>query len=131
LAAHRADQAAEDAHREITEADVLDDEHDAADVAPAAETAVPDMQDTSTASEHADPEPGRVLTADETAEAVRRAQEALAEIAARRAGDEQREAEEEAARHDQLARWSADDDRAAGKAGRDHDDDLVWNGSCC
>ena len=55
----------------------------------------------------------------ETAETVGRAQAALAEIAARREADEQREAEEEAARRDQLARWSADDDRAAAQAAAD------------
>jgi hypothetical protein len=60
-----------------------------------------------------------VLTVDETAEAVGRAQTALAEIAARREADELREAEEEAARRDELARWSANDDRAAHQAAAD------------
>jgi hypothetical protein len=44
-----------------------------------------------------------VLDVDETAAAVARAQAALAEIADRRVADEQREAEEEAARRDELA----------------------------
>ena len=60
-----------------------------------------------------------VLSADETAAAVGRAQAALAEIAARRAADAVREDEEEAVRRDQLARWSADDDRAAAQAATD------------
>ncbi|MGH3425362.1 MAG: hypothetical protein ACRDO8_11565, partial [Nocardioidaceae bacterium] len=52
----------------------------------------------------------RVPDADETAEAVARAQRALAEIAERQATDEARKAEEE--RSAQLAQWHSDDQTA-------------------
>lgn len=106
--AHRADQAAEEPHREITEADVVDDDHTRA-TEPVVETSVRDLRDESTtdATEHADPDRGHVLTSHEATVAVARAQTALAEIAARRAADEQREAEEaEQERRDELARWA-------------------------
>jgi hypothetical protein len=130
LAAHRQAQAQDEARREVSEADVADEDadEDADEATPGrerpavqTETVVCDVRETATVDvrEHTDPEPGRVPTADETAEAVARAQTALAEIANRRGGDEVREAEDEAARRDQLARWSADDDRAAAEAAAD------------
>jgi conjugative relaxase-like TrwC/TraI family protein len=113
LAAHRADQAAEDAGRPITA------EHDFAGVAEpppvdidgeAVETALPDARDVPV---HAvADEPGRVPAADESHAAVARAQAALAEIEQRRALDERRA--EEDRRAAQLNRWSAED--AAGDA---------------
>lgn len=122
-------EAAEDPHREVRdEAElsdpVLDAERD--DVAatpddprPVAETAVPDVREISTpdATEHTDPaQRQRLPSADETAEAVARAQAALGEIAARQEADEAREAAE-AARRDELARF-AEQDRAAEVARR-------------
>jgi hypothetical protein len=53
----------------------------------------------------------RVPAADETAEAVRRAQRALIEIQQRRAADEDRAADE-ATRDDDLTRWHTDDTSA-------------------
>lgn len=75
-----------------------------------------DLRDrtTSNPTEHADPvQRRRVLPPDETAAAVARAQEVLAEITAREAADAQRAAcdNEEAARAEELARW-ADYDQA-------------------
>lgn len=59
-------------------------------------------------SEHAEPARRRVLGRDETAEAVARAQLALAEIAQRRQADAERAAREsqEVARAEELARWA-------------------------
>ncbi len=122
LAAQRADQAAEDRHREITdEAQLYDPARDAGVAAatdePMLETAVPDVRDVSTpdTAEHADPQRGRVPSTDETAAAVTRAQIALAEIAARREADALREAEHDE-RGETLTRWS-DQDRTAEAAG--------------
>jgi len=118
LAAHRADHAAEDPHRPITDDAELHDtseardrdtvpeptrEHGAADHAaltasdPVLETNVPDIRDVAItdAGEHTDPaRPHRVPTADDTAAAVARAQAALAELTARRRTDQAREADE-------------------------------------
>jgi hypothetical protein len=55
-----------------------------------------------------DPEAVRVPSADETAESVRRAQRALAELRQRQAIEEQRDADEARERDDDLARWHAD-----------------------
>ena len=111
LDAHRADQAAEDDEREIY------DEHDFYEPVrdEAATAAVPptDVRDgRSHPSEHTEPaQRRRVLTLDETAEAVARAQAPLAEIAQRRQADAQRAAREseEVARAEELARWAAHD----------------------
>jgi conjugative relaxase-like TrwC/TraI family protein len=117
LAEHRADQAREDPHRQIT------DEHDLADqvqqraadtadatpaddLAAAVETAVPDARDQ--VAESITDEPGRLPTAADDEAVSRRAAAALAEIEQRRQLDQQH-AEDERAR--QLAAW-ADDDRA-------------------
>ena len=59
----------------------------------------------------------RVPTAGETADSITRAQRALAELDARTANDQRRDAEE--ARQRQLARWHADDKAAAASAERD------------
>ena len=127
LAAHRADQATEDQHREITdETQLHDPAHEtdraalevAADAQPAAETAVPDVRETSTphATERATTDEGaarhQVPSADDTAEAVARAQTALAEVAARRRADEARQVEEAEARREDVTRWAGDDQTA-------------------
>nr|MBA2694480.1 TrwC relaxase [Actinomycetota bacterium] len=121
LAAHRAEQLAEDPHREVRDETELTDETDGTvgerPVALVAETDVPDVRDTTIpdVTEHEDTTQHReVLTADETAAAVARAQTALAEIAAREQADTAREAEHaaQAARSQELTRW-AEQDRAA------------------
>ncbi len=117
LAAHRAEQAAEDPHRPITDdADLHDqagardrdeaqratdavreaDHADVVDADPALEAAVPDIREVATpdASEHADPaERHRVPTAEYAAASVARAQTALAELGARRRADDARQAD--------------------------------------
>ena len=134
LDAHRAEQAAEDPHREVRdETELVPNLHD--DVVTAAdahqlETYVPDIRETAVAdeTEHADPaEQHRVPDVDETAAAVTRAQEALAEIEARRQADATREAEEQCqtVRREALARWTADDRAAEHAAVDEHDDDPV------
>ena len=129
LAAHRAEQAAEDPHREARdEHDLIDAEVDSTrhivgrpavaaereTAAPILETAVPDVRDRSApdATEVADPaQLRRVPTADETAAAVARAQVALTEIESRREADAAREAEDAAQgqRREELARWAEAD----------------------
>lgn len=109
---------ADDAHRDVTEADVTeadvaaDNRHDLDTWRAPAETAVADLRDTSTtdATEHIDPDRGRVLTATEAAVLVARGQTALAEIDARRQAEEQRQADEaaEQERGDELGRWGAE-----------------------
>ena len=138
LAAHRAEQAAEDAHRDIDEIDLHEDaraadraavEHAADAYEPVLETAVPDVRDAAAAdvTEHIDPgRRYRVPGRDETAEAVARAQAALAEIAARQRDDEARQAEEaEASRREELTRWAEHDDAADATAGRGTEVDDV------
>ena len=134
LDAHRAEQADEERYAEITEDDVLDDDltdgrardddRARSDGWPA-DTGVPDIRETAIAdpTEHADPAVRRrVLTLDETTQAVAKAQAALAEIAARRDADAAREAEEEAARRDQLNRWA---DEAAPTVADDRGDEAT------
>ena len=122
LAAHRAAMAAEDQHRAIVDPVELADvaERQAADLrqfdAPALATVVEpaptDIREVAAkqprAVEHDDV---RVPTADETADTIRRAQRALAEIEQRRAADAAREVDEQRIR--QNARWRDDDDLAA------------------
>jgi hypothetical protein len=60
------------------------------------------------------PDKVRVPGAAETAESVRRAQRALAELKQRRAIEDRRAADEARERDDELARWNADDHSAAG-----------------
>ena len=122
LDAHHAAQADEERYAAITEDDILDDDltdsrardddHCAASTAGPPTRAVPDIRETAVAepTEIADPAVRRrVLTLDESTQAVAKAQAALAEIAARREADAAREAEEEAARRDQLNRWADDE----------------------
>jgi len=128
LAAHRAEQAAEDPHRKINYESQLtdpDERHAAADTAapgvdlaagraePLAETDVPDIRDAAEpdAGEHADPaQRHRVPTAEESAATVARAQTALAEITARRQADAAREAaDRDQQRCDELTRWAEHD----------------------
>jgi len=120
LAAHRAEQLAEDPHREVRDETELVDETDGTvgerPVALVVETDVPDVRDTTIpdVTEHEDTAQHReVPTVDETAAAVARAQTALAEIAAREQADTAREAEHaaQAARSQELTRW-AEQDRA-------------------
>jgi hypothetical protein len=126
LAAHDAENTAEDPYRNITS------EHDLADVAdlrtkdqregghgkPLIQSPEPDIREEaaqqSTAEEsvarnHA-ADKVRVPTADETAESVRRAQRALQELNHRKA-DETRHAEDEA--QEESSRWHADEDKRA------------------
>jgi hypothetical protein len=135
LAAHRADQAAEDQHRKIT------DEHDLRDVAQereaahrvvepepsvdAAETNLADVRDQAAADRKREPRAPdnwtRVPTAEETSESITRAQRALAELEARRAQDERRAHDEARAR--QLTDWHHRD-RAADARNNERDRDV-------
>jgi conjugative relaxase-like TrwC/TraI family protein len=128
----RAQIKVDDEHRRVT------DEHDLADVEAqrgadrravdnsahpdAAETAVPDVRQAGAAEPRRDNEQEvRVPTSAETADAVRRAQRALAEIRARESADRQRAAED--ARVEQLARWH--NERRDRAATRDDTDDAA------
>ncbi|MGH3628594.1 MAG: MobF family relaxase [Sciscionella sp.] len=125
LAAHHADQAADETTRiALDERELLDSVREADEAALDAatdtghltETAVLDIRETSTrdASEDADPaQRHRVPTANETTAAIARAQAALAELQARREADKAREGEE--ARREQLIQW-AEQDRTAEQA---------------
>ncbi len=128
-ARHAAD-AAEDPHREIRDEADLDDvqqqraaDRQAVERLPhpdAAETNIEDVRDTAAR----EPQRGgedhvRVPTSGETADSIRRAQRALAEIRARDAADHKREADQ--ARSAQLNRWHQDDRQAhAREAGHDN-----------
>jgi hypothetical protein len=132
LDAHRADQSFEDQHRQITDehdltdiADARETEQRAAETEPshdAAETDAADIRDQ--AAHDTKPEPRaehdwtRVPSAAETADSISRAQRALAELEARTAAEQRRDAEEDRGR--QIARWHADD-RAAQRAADEHD----------
>jgi len=120
LAAHTAEQLAEDSHRQITDEADLDDvvEQRATDIraidteppADVAEATVADIRD-ETAGEpkratRSEDDWTRVPTAQETADSVTRAQRALAELEQRHASDQRRAAEE--ARTQQLGHWHAD-----------------------
>ena len=128
LAAHEAEASAEDQHRKIT------DDHELSDVAiqrdqeqkevasgtPVAESPEPDIRqqvadegraETPAAGDRARDEV-RTPSADETAESVRRAQQALRELVHRQAV-EARHAQDEA--NDEASRWHADkESRATG-----------------
>ena len=133
LEAHRADQVAEDRHREITDGHDLTDLAEARDAdqraaeparaRDAAETNVADIREQTAAEAKREPRTEddwtRVPTADETADSITRAQRALAELEARRA-DEQRFTRDED-RERQLGRWHADD-QAARRAAADERD---------
>jgi conjugative relaxase-like TrwC/TraI family protein len=129
LADQAAGLAAEDQHREITDERDLSNVVDQRDAdqraiepeppADTAETNVPDIRDKA-ARERPAPEEHdrtRVPSAHETADSVRRAQRALAELE-QRGAQEQRRTDEQA-RTAQLVRWHADD-KAAEVA---HEDD--------
>jgi hypothetical protein len=75
-----------------------------------------------------DPDTVRVPSTSETAESVRRAHRALAELKQRQANDDRRALEEVRERDDELARWHTDDHAADGHEdrGRDeHHDDAA------
>ncbi|PZS27324.1 MAG: hypothetical protein DLM59_16690 [Pseudonocardiales bacterium] len=115
LVEHDQAMRAEDPHRDITA------EHDLTDIAgqqdadmhtdrphpDAADTVTADVRET-TAGEpaQADIDVVRIPTAQETADTIHRAQDALTELEARRAHDEQQAAED--TRRQELARWQAD-----------------------
>jgi conjugative relaxase-like TrwC/TraI family protein len=113
LAAHQAEQAEADRNRPITsEHDLVDlgrqRDSDVVATTPAghaAETDVPDARDSRAAN--IPDERGRVPTAEDSAAAILRAQEALREIEQRRQLDQRRADEEDRVR--QLTRWAADD----------------------
>jgi len=140
LAAHRAEQHAEDPHRVVRDETELVDttaptvattDQATRSVAPAPvlETAVPDVRDTATRDATEDDPALRhqVPTADETAAAVARAQQALAEIDARREADAAREAQdaEQTARSEELTRWAEQDQAAEAAPETTRDDDTV------
>jgi len=90
LAEHELDTARADTERQVTAEHELAGEGDDRRGVPGrsevvVETAVPDIRETAVpdATEHRDAEPGRIPSADETAVAVARAQEALAEARVR------------------------------------------------
>ena len=123
----------------MTEGDVfntLEDADDAtltdADVdGPVLETDVPDIRDSATedATETADVEPGHVPDVDETTAAVHRAQDALAEMAAREDYDEASVDDGADATYDDAYDDAYDDtsstDDAAGSGDRADDDAMV------
>ncbi|MGH3857218.1 MAG: ATP-dependent DNA helicase, partial [Pseudonocardiaceae bacterium] len=127
LAAHQAEQATVDVDRTIRdEAELHDPARDADQTAldhtaqdeHLLDPAVPDIRETSVRDTTEDSDaiyPHRIPSADETAAAVARAQDALAEIEARRQWDEARAAED-AARAEQLNQWATDDHAADDRA---------------
>jgi conjugative relaxase-like TrwC/TraI family protein len=121
-AIHEADTRAADQHRQIT------DEHELTDIAAERDTdqravagnqihpdtaeQTPDIRDTARPDQQRRRDDVvRVPTAKETADAIRRAQQALAEIDTREAEDSRRAQEE--ARNEQLARWHHDSQTGA------------------
>jgi conjugative relaxase-like TrwC/TraI family protein len=128
LEAHRAEQAVEDQHRQITDdhdltdlAEARDTDHRATEPvasAEAADTNIVDIRER--AAREAKPEPHaehdwtRVPTADQTADSISRAQRALAELEARHADERRHEAEED--RERQISRWRADDHATQARA---------------
>jgi conjugative relaxase-like TrwC/TraI family protein len=127
-ARHDAD-AAEDPHREIRGEAELDDvqqqraaEHQAVEPRPhpdAAETNVEDIRETAAREpQHGGEDHLRVPTSGETADSIRRAQRALAEVRARDAADRKREADQ--ARSTQLNRWHQHDRQAHAREDEHH-----------
>ncbi|GAA3242489.1 hypothetical protein GCM10017691_46620 [Pseudonocardia petroleophila] len=111
LDAHREATAEDDVHREITEADVVNDHMDEqAPTRDVTETGVLDIREAATAEP---PQRGedavRVPSAAETADSTKRAQRTLAEITAREAVDAH---EVEQQRAEELTRWHAADEAA-------------------
>jgi len=122
LTAHRTAAIDDDQHRDITPDDVLDMRADErATVEDITETDAPDIREVATAEP---PQKGedavRVPTATETSESIKRAQRALAEIAARDATDAH---EVEQQRTEELTRWHAVDQAAVDEATTE--DDVV------
>jgi hypothetical protein len=104
---------------EIPGTEIVADDNTSADDAPAAgpvaaeDQAPADIREVAAGEERvAESDAPRVPSADETAEAVRRAQRALIEIQHRRAAEERFAAAEVEAREEELARWHADDTSA-------------------
>jgi hypothetical protein len=125
--AHHAEQAEADLHREIR------DEHDLHQpdlyAAPATGEELHDVRETGTphVTEHTEPAQTRRLpTADETAEAVSRAQAALKEIATRAKTDAAAETEE-TQRLTELGRWNHDEQTRedTAESGSSHDDHAM------
>jgi conjugative relaxase-like TrwC/TraI family protein len=124
LEAYRAEQTAEDWHREITDEHDLTDLAEARDAdqraaepaasADAAETNRVDIREHATREAKREPRAEhdwtRVPTADQAADSISRAQRALAELEARRTDERRHEAEED--RERQISRWRADDHAA-------------------
>jgi hypothetical protein len=104
---------------EIPHAEIVADDnntaHDSSDLAEEQATvqesqAPADIREVAASEERvAESDSPRVPSADETAEAVRRAQRALIEIQHRRAAEERHDAAEAEARAEELARWHAND----------------------
>jgi len=85
------------------------------------ETSTPDATEFATGADRAARH--QVPSADETAQAVARAQAALAEVASRRRADEARQAEEAELRREDITRWAGDDQAAeAPEHGTERDD---------
>jgi len=134
LEAHRGEQADEDQHRDITDEYDLTDlvearraDQRAVEQAPhvdAAETDRVDIREQTPAEPkrqpRADHDWTRVPTADQAADTITRAQRALAELEARRAHDQRREADED--RDRRLAAWHANDQAAHREAAADDHD---------
>jgi hypothetical protein len=121
MAAHHAEQAAEDPYREVhDDTDFTDNDlREVTDTdrtpAPLLETAVADHNQTATA----DPSPPRRgAVVDDSAASVARARSVLADIHAREQYDHAREAEEQ-------TRWAEPDHDTEHRAARASDDDLV------
>jgi hypothetical protein len=136
LDAHRADQAAEDQHRQVVDERDLAENVEQRDTDLAAVQAGPDAAAAETnvrdVREHVGRMPAKAAQAEvdwtrvpgpgETADTIARAQRALAELQARQAADQRRAAEE--ARAAQLAGWHADDQLAARGSTRRDDRQL-------
>lgn len=117
LAERRASDEAEDPHRQIIEDyELFDTQQDRdADLATAGREPAPNEPSANpapdirtepfAATEPVDDDSVRVPSAEETADAVRRAQRALVELRQRRAAEEQHEADEQNERDDDLAHW--------------------------
>jgi conjugative relaxase-like TrwC/TraI family protein len=128
LDADRAARIDDDHHRTITDTDISDTApvRDRSDLTASddsaqvdVETLAPDIRELAATEPPPVAEDAvRVPTADETANAAADANRALAEIRARDAGDQRREAEERAA---QLRRWYSDDHGADTTAEQDDD----------
>jgi hypothetical protein len=121
MAAHHAEQAAEDPYREIhddtdlTDNDLREQTDTDRAAVPFLETAVADHHQTATA----DPSPPRrSAVVDDSAPAVARARSVLTDIHARDQYDHAREAEE-------PTRWAEPDHDTEHRAARSSDDDLV------